>query len=381
MRQGGISVFIVCAAFLAGGAAGFMLGRRGSATQSEIGVARGSAGADALGDPANPGSGQAEGFEGKDVPVNVAITRVSKQPLTEHVTLPAVVEAWRDVSISSELGGKLSSVEVEEGNTVKARQEVARIDTEDLIVTAERAKVELEFAEADFDRVQRLKAEGVVSADELDRSSTALKGARAEHEAALVSLRRAIIRSSIDGIVEEVPVEAGEYVAAGDLISRIIQKDRVKILASLPERDVRYIEVGQEVMIFPEMGAEPAYGGKVAFISQTASSHTRTYRLEVAFDNSRDALRPGMIVKIRFGRRHFTETVVTPLHTIIARKDGRYAFVEEDGVAHQRRVDLGVFDRDRVQILSGLEEGDKQIVSGHRMLADGDKVRVVETIQ
>ena len=381
MKRVGLAAVILCAAVLAGAGAGYVLGQREGKETSAGEAVEGSVVAGLSGDLGSPVGNGPGGLEGKETLVNVAIAPVRNAPLTEHVTLPAVVEAWRDVSISSELGGKLASVIVEEGDTVKEGQEIARIDTEELTVTAERAKVDLEFAELDFERVGKLREQGVSSAEEMDLASTALKAAKAGHDAALVNLRRAVVRSPIEGIVEEVPVEAGEYVAAGDAIARIIQKDRLKIVARLPERDVRYVEVGEEVVIFPDMSTDPAYPGRVSFVSQTASSSTRTYRLEVAFDNSRGMLRPGMIVKIRFGRRQFTEAVVAPLHTIIARKDGRFVFVEEDGVAHQRRVELGVFDRDRVQILSGLEEGDNQIVSGHRFLNDGDNVRVVETVR
>lgn len=318
------------------------------------------------------------GAQGAELPVNIAVATVEVGTMLERLTLPAFVEPWKDVTVSCQLSGKLVRIEVGEGERVKEGQLIAQIDTADLEANMALAEATLAMAKADYDRSVTLSRQGVEAAQALESAREAQEVAQARHDGAVVALSRARILAPLDGVVDDVPVEAGEYIDPGQMVARIIQDDRMKIVARLPEQHVSNIREGAAVQISPELSGEEQYEGEVLYLSHTASENTRTYRLEVAFDNASGVLRAGQIVKIRMVMRTIENAVVVPLRTVVASKEGRFVFTENDGIAHQRRVDFGVFDRDRVQIVSGLAAGERLIVSGQRLVAAGDRVRVVE---
>ena len=318
------------------------------------------------------------GMEGTDVPVNIAVATVEVDTMQEHLTLPAFVEPWKDVTVACELPGKLVRLEVSEGDPVQQGQLIAQIDTADLEANVALAEATLAMAKSEYDRAVTLSRQGVEAAQTLEKAREAQEVAQARHDAAGVALSRATIKAPLDGVVDEVPVELGEYIDPGQMVARIIQEDRMKITAQLPEQHASYIKLGAPVKISPKLSDREQYDGEVLYLSHTASQSTRTYRLEVAFDNASRLLRAGQIVKIRMVRRTIENAIVVPLRAVVAGKEGRFIFTENDGVAHQKRVTFGAFDRDRVQIVSGLTAGERLIVSGQRLVAAGDRVRVVE---
>ena len=314
------------------------------------------------------------------VPVNVAVQPVTRQTLTERLNLPAVVAPWEDVAVSCQLAGEIVALTVEDGDRVKKGQVIARIDTAALEANVALALANLEQAQSEYDRVVELRKEGIETAAGLEAALALRNVAKAQHDAAIVQLKRATVASPLDGVVDDVPVDLGEYVSSGQMVARIIQDDRMKIMAQLPEQDVAFVKPGEPTTISPHLSGNGDYEGKVLYVSHTAAGDTRTYRLEVAFDNTEGVLRAGQIVKLRLMKRKIDDAVVVPLFAVIAAKDGRFVFVEKNGVAQQRRVELGVFEGDRIQIKKGLREGDNLIVSGQRLLSDGDRVETIEVL-
>jgi len=358
--------------------AGIVIGAVGTGRSIRARLEKEAAPAMSLAAGAKGGVATGIGMEGTEVPVNVAVATVAADTMLEYLTLPAFAEPWKDVTVSCQLPGKLVRLEISEGERVKEGQVVAQIDTADIEANVALAEATLAMAKSEYDRAVTLSRQGVEAAQTLEKAREAQEVAQARRDAAAVALSRATIRSPLDGVVDDVPVELGEYIDPGQMVARIIQDDRMKIVAQLPEQHAGDIKEGAPVKIRASLSGDEQYEGKVLYLSHTASESTRTYRLEVAFDNASRLLRAGQIVKIRMVKRTIENAVVVPLRTVVASREGRFVFTENDGVAHQRRVEIGAFDRDRVQILSGLTVGERLIVSGQRLVTAGDRVRVVE---
>jgi len=358
--------------------AGIVIGAVGTGRSIRARLEKEAAPAMSLAAGAKGGVATGIGMEGTEVPVNVAVATVAADTMLEYLTLPAFAEPWKDVTVSCQLPGKLVRLEISEGERVKEGQVVAQIDTADIEANVALAEATLAMAKSEYDRAVTLSRQGVEAAQTLEKAREAQEVAQARRDAAAVALSRATIRSPLDGVVDDVPVELGEYIDPGQMVARIIQDDRMKIVAQLPEQHAGDIKEGAPVKIRASLSGDEQYEGKVLYLSHTASESTRTYRLEVAFDNASRLLRAGQIVKIRMVKRTIENAVVVPLRTVVASREGRFVFTENDGVAHQKRVQIGAFDRDRVQIVSGLTVGERLIVSGQRLVTAGDRVRVVE---
>jgi len=313
-------------------------------------------------------------------PVKVVVVR--PQPMMEYLLLPGTVEAWEDIDLSAKAGGVVEWIGPKEGARVTSGETILRLDSASKVALVNQAMAQLGQAEKQYDRVERLVADRVVTRAELDNATAARDVARANLEVAQVSLNDATLRSPIDGVIDRIFVDPGEHVNLGQLVAKIVQTDRVKILANVPEKDVGFCKRGQDVGIFPgEVRFDQMTQGKIYYVGMTGDPVARTYRTYVEMDNRDGKLRPGMIVRVGLIRQQIEKALAAPLYAIVDRGDRKAVFVEKDGRAALRYVTPGIMEQDKVQVTSGLSEGDRLIVVGHRDLVDGVEVKVEGTAQ
>jgi membrane fusion protein (multidrug efflux system) len=120
--------------------------------------------------------------------------------------------------------------------------------------------------------------------------------------------------------------------------------------------------------------------GRNHFLAGSPESGARLYRLELAIDNKDNQIMPGMFFRAQIVKRVIEDTVAVPLFTVIKREDQQFVFVEENGVAKQLPVQLGIIEDWRVQITRGLSQGSRVIVEGHRDIDHGHKLNTVRVI-
>jgi membrane fusion protein (multidrug efflux system) len=135
--------------------------------------------------------------------------------------------------------------------------------------------------------------------------------------------------------------------------------------------------VGGEVKI--EVDAYPGreFRGTIHFLSPAATGQNRTFPAEIEIDNRSGELRPGMIVRVALTRRVYENAMVVPRDAILERDTGDVIFVLKDDLVELRKVATGPSEKGRIVVLEGLQPGETLVVSGHRNLVDGQKVRVV----
>lgn len=309
----------------------------------------------------------------------VRVQTISPQDLEEPISLPGSLEAWEDLTLAAEVAGPIDQVGPDEGEQIKTGETILTIDSVSLRANLEKAKADAELKRATMQRLARLAAENLVSQQEHDNSVTAFEAARQDLELARITLDKSSVRSPINGILDRRFVERGEYIKVGDPVALVVQVDRLKALVDVPEKDVRYLYPGEAVRVIQtqiDTGEELQRPGKLVHLAYKADPLTRTYRAKVEVDNRDGQLRPGMIVRIEALRRHHKDAIAIPLYAVVDLDGRKVAFVEEDGkaVLHPLTIDR-VID-DQAVILKGLEIGQRLIVRGQQLLADGNAVEV-----
>jgi len=313
------------------------------------------------------------------VPVEVEI--VASRDLQERFTLPGSLEAWEDLTLAAEIAGPVDWVGPREGERLKAGAAILTIDSVSQQANLERARVDAEVKRANMERLERLVAEELVSRQEYDNSVTAYEAARQNLELARIALAKSTVRTPIDGVLDARGVERGEYVKAGDPVAVVVQVERLKVLIDVPEKDVRYLKIGEQVEVLQsqiDTGETVQRSGKLVHIAYKADPVTRTYLAKVEVDNRDRQLRPGMIVRIEALRRTIKGAVAVPLYAVVDLEGRKVVFVESQGKALLRPVEIsGVIDGE-VVIRKGLQAGERLIVKGQQLLADDMPVTVKE---
>jgi membrane fusion protein (multidrug efflux system) len=261
-----------------------------------------------------------------------------------------------------------------EGQEVKKGDRLAKIDVSALKASLEHAKAAYKLAHDLCERRRRLYDNKIIAQEELDQSETQLKLAAADLAQVKVRYSHGFPESPITGIINHLYLDVGEYAELGKPIAEIVNIDRIKINVRVPELDVRYVKKGQKTPIKIDAFADRTLLGTVEFVAFKADHATKTFLVRSVIDNPGHDIRPGMIGRVAFVRRHIPDAIVAPLFAIVDKGGERIVFVEKDGVAESRVISIGVIEKDRVQITSGLNVGDHLIVRGHTEVEDGMKV-------
>ncbi len=239
------------------------------------------------------------------------------------------------------------------------------------------AKVALAQAKGQLDTAQRhLETLNNVSQREAIRGAQAqMNAAKAHYENAAVQLSYAVIRSPINGVVADRSVYPGEMPASGTPIVSIVDISQVVARANIPVKEASLIRVGRPARI---TGPEGDLAGKVTVVSPAVDPSTTTVEVWVQVPNPGEKLKPGASVRVSIIAETIQDTIVIPAAALLNSDDGgqKVMVVTSDNIAHERRVAVGVRQGIRVQIVSGLQEGEQVVTSGGLGLDDKSKVTI-----
>ena len=321
------------------------------------------------------------------LPVKVTVMTVAAEPaFADTFELPAVVEPNRVIEVSAEVDGKVEWIGPKKGTVVRVGDPLIRLNTDLLEAQFQMAQARAKNNQTEFDRIKGLVEKGASPSRDMDAAATQLTISKAQLEEARIRLARARIAAPMSGVLNDVPVEEGEYVTLmpRTIVAEIVDTSVVKVAAEVPERDIPFLSVGEKTDVLAETkGRQATLTGTITFISQLANARTRSTRLEITLPNHEGLLRSGQIVHVRLTRQVLKDAILIPLLAVIPMEDGKAVYVVQSptgagaGKAERKLVELGAIKGDRVQIRSGLKPGDKLIVAGHRFVAPGQNVDIV----
>lgn len=295
------------------------------------------------------------------------------------------------------IGGKLVERRVDVGASVARGDVLARLDPEDvrLQANAARAQVsaaaaEVELARAELVRSEDLHQRNYISESALDARRTALQAAeaalrqaRAQAEVADNQSAYAELRAEQAGIVVAVSAEAGQVVAAGQTVVRIVQPEAREVLFHLPESRMRNYTVGQaaQVKVLGEDGLRPALIREIAPVADVA---TRSYAVRVSLlppDEADATLAPaplGATANVLFARKR-SGGIELPLSALTAIESRPTVWVVGEGERlASRSVLIGAMRERGVEVVQGVQAGERVVVAGVHLLIEGEQVRVRE---
>jgi membrane fusion protein, multidrug efflux system len=311
--------------------------------------------------------------------VDVIIAVVTAEPnLVDAFELPGVVEPNRIVTVSAELAGRIEQLPHKKGAPIKAGDLLVQLDASMLQPAFDGASAQVERDQIEFDRMAGLVERNATSRQDLDTARSQLTMSQASLGEIRARLKRMRIFSTTSGILNDLPVEEGEYVQPGTPVAEIVDAATVKVAVRVPERDVAFFAVGRTTQVSADTQGPPIMReGVISFISELADHQTRSTRMEINLDNSDRGLRCGQIVHVYLTRRVLDNVIMIPLMAVIPMEDSKAVYVVNASQTQRREIELGIIRGDRVQVRQGLEVGDRLIVSGHRFVAPGQNVNVV----
>ena len=328
------------------------------------------------------------------------------------------VVAQRKASVSSKSTGRLSYVGVEEGSRVKKGEIIARLENEDLAAVRDRASSNLSAARATFGQVEaeltdarlnyqrqkQLLTQNLISRQDYDgaearyhKAVAGLANAQANIRSAAATLNEtqtaveySLIRAPFDGVVLTKNAEVGEVVApfgaavnARAAVATMADMGSLMVEADVAESNINLVKLGQPCEILLDALPGVRFPGKVHMIVPTADRSKATIMVKIAFDSLDHRILPEMSAKAAFLSRSLGRNEEQPRLVVnpkaLFKKDGKLlAFVLKDQKIQAVPVEVGPPLGDLVEVLGGLQEGDKVVLQPPAHLRNGDRVQVKE---
>ncbi|MDN5347527.1 MAG: HlyD family secretion protein [Clostridia bacterium] len=345
----------------------------------------------------NPAAGQAQ-----EAVVPVELARVARGDIASPVIVSGTVAPKAEVNLVAQVPGKVAEVAVDIGDKVTEGQVLVRLDDRDILARlrqaealAAQARVNVQQAQANYDnarksleRTQALFEAGAVPEQQLDQAKTACEVAKvglevaqvqvestaASVEQARVALDNTRVKSPLSGVITARMVDPGEM-AQGPLLT-IVDLSSVIVTLGITEKDINYLRVGQEVSVEVPTAASGKFKGKVTNISPAADPRLKTYTVKIEIPNPNGVIKPGMTARVTFTGAQAKNVLVIPKQAVINRGGQNLVFLVREGRAAARVVEPGLSDTERVEIRSGLKEGEEIVVKGQEFLEEGRRVEV-----
>lgn len=225
----------------------------------------------------------------------VAASWSQAEEITRELVLYGDVEPSQVAVVRARVGGVVEQV-VSEGAEVAEGEVVAQLSTEDRAARLARAEAQLASAQRDFTAAEQLFERDVGSEAELQAARAQLEAARADLRAIEIEIENTGIEAPIGGTVSAVAAERGSYVTAGTEVLEIVDNDPLVAVVHVQQANVTEVEPGMPARVdFPGEETRP---GEVQFVAPVADAATRTFRVEVAVDNSGGELPAGLSAEV-----------------------------------------------------------------------------------
>ena len=309
---------------------------------------------------------------------NVRVQEVYLESLSIQSTYVGNLLPNQRLIMRSEIDGVIENIYFVEGEEIVKNKKLVDISTKELSLKLKIALADSKLAESNLNRDEKLAKKNLIPNSQLDQTRTFAERALLNKELAKISLNKSLINSPLKGTVKTRFVKVGEFVRKGDRLAEILEVDRILVKVNIPEQEILQIKIGQKVDISLYILENKKFEGQVKKIGLEADASNRTFPVQIEVDNRERELRPGMLARVTFTQRVDKDQVVVPRHTIMERDTGRIVYVVDNGKAFQREVSIGISQREKVQILMGLNKGEQLVVEGHTKLTDGEEITIVQ---
>jgi membrane fusion protein, multidrug efflux system len=295
----------------------------------------------------------------------VKVQPVTTRTLVETLRLPGTLQAENIANILSTVEGKISKLQVREGDHVEANAVVAMISSlvrEDIINSAR--------------LLVQAKQEALMQNPDDPQLVKELQQAQQDYQFAMQQYKEIPVTSPISGVVSQRFVDLGDMIPAKARLFEIQSGSNLLAHVPVSEIDIRKFKIGQSVDITADAYADRKFTGVIQRIHPQMDVQTRTGMVEIRLTSHDPNLLAGMFVRAMFVTQTRKNVVAIPVSAIIDRPQHRTCFVVNEQKAEERIVQTGLEADGWVEIIDGLSTGEQVVIEGQQQLKTGTPVKI-----
>ncbi len=312
-------------------------------------------------------------------PVNVRIEVVAPETLEDVIQVAGTVKAIEDVNLSPEEGGVVKEWKVKKGQHVGKGDLIVVLKDDMLRASWNAAQAQYQMAELNLQKQKNVYDEKGISELQFKTLQYTRDAAKANADLMKARWEHTQLRSPIDGVVDNTIPNEGDFAPPGIPLARVVNTSSMKIQAEVPEMYAGSFSLGVPASFTFDALPGDTLHGIATFVGSTVSAMNRTLQVEFVVSNVADKLKPEMVAKVRLVRRTRANAVMVSENLVqLVDRDRMIVYVENGGKAQERRLKLGGRQGIKMEVLEGLNVGDRLIVSGQQKLIDGSPVIVTD---
>ena len=312
-------------------------------------------------------------------PPAVTTAQVRSERLSQKLEALGNARANESVDISSKTSNVVTAVRFRDGERVRAGQVLVQLDDATARADVAAAQAAVTESESQYNRSRELLNTQALSKSSFDQLEATLKANRARLQAAQARLQDTVIRAPFSGRVGLRRVSVGTLISPGDVITTLDDTSVIKLDFAVPETYVAALRDGLAVRATAPAYPGRSFTGKVASIDSRVDVNTRSVVVRALLANEDGALKPGMFLNVALARDE-RETLVIPEEALTPEAEKQFVFVVADGKAARREVRIGGRSPGNVEILAGLEAGERVIVEGTQKVRNGAPVTAIDRV-
>jgi membrane fusion protein, multidrug efflux system len=351
----------------------------------------------------------------KQIQVAIAEGAAFQPPPDAVTTIVARQEAWpatlsaigtmaavQGVTVSADLPGTIDRIAFDSGRAVRQGEVLAQLDTRQERAQLAAVEAQRELARLNFDRMQGLLNERVISRAEFDRATAEQRGSEARVGEIRAAIDRKTIRAPFTGILGLRQVNVGQYLAGGDPLVSLQSLDPIYVNFGVPQQDAAEAKIGRTVRVSagppsssagqvpPSASAGLDFTGRVTAIDSIVDEKTRNIQVQATLANPGGRLRPGMFVQTELVLGASRPVISLPASAISYAPFGDSVFIVAElkdaagkpyrGV-RQQFVKVGGTRGDQIAIVSGVKPGDEVVTSGVFKLRNGAAIQINNSVR
>jgi RND family efflux transporter MFP subunit len=315
---------------------------------------------------------------------------VSATGTTQGYAYSGEVRGRYESQLAFQVNGKIVKRNVQLGSTVNAGDVLMQIDAKDVVETVNShsaqvysAESQLQLAESNLKRYWELLEGGAISQSQYDQYANAynvavagVRQASAQYEQGANQMDYTLLKADKPGVVSNLSAEIGQVVSAGQTIITVVQDGEREVEISVPENRIEELRLAKDLRVTFWALSNQSLDGKVREISPMADPNTRTFKVRISLINPPSEIKLGMTATVFMSSDNSQQTVHIPTTAVYQTGNTPAVWVVADATITLRPIKLGKFGNETVEVLTGLQQGDRIVTRGVHKLKAGQKVQV-----
>ncbi len=309
--------------------------------------------------------------------IPVEVTPIKKGKISDFILLSANLETEKMADVYSRVQGLVEKIYAQEGDIVQKGKRLMDLEADEYILAEERARLNYLQQKADFDRLEAMYRQDLLSIEEFEQAKYALQGLEVDWKQAKLNLSYTRITAPIAGVVGDRLVKPGDRVQPTDKLYTVINTNEMIAVVYAPEKEMGKVIKNQLAYLTSDHITGEQFEGWIKRVSPVVDPQSGTFKITIGVKNKNNKLRAGMFINTHIITATHEDAILIPKIAIVYENERMNVFVVRDSVAYKINLKVGFQDHEKVESLEGVEDGDQIIVIGQAGLKDKTRVRIV----